>query len=356
MGRFINLLTIFITGFTLAMVTASLSCKNADGVDVDWFYVYKLPKPTKKSMISDGVTFYYLDDDHPVFNISPTTIAHHRQPISNTLNQIYTRREHVSYFFYNDHFPGELHARGGRTAHAKGVVAHDNDSGFWLIHSVPRFPSNQSYVWPETAKSFGQSMLCVSFPQSEMTKIKRQLEIMSPICYYKRHFDFQNNGRSRPTHNIQELISIKGQRFQHFSKAASFEIDLYEDLVVPELGCNLLVETFLLGNVVKVTSSEAVKNVKTIKLPHSAAFNSSRDHSKWAISHNSAEKRTVCVGDINRTTSQFRRGGGTLCADLPDVWVQYNKTVLEIEEPPCSYQFLRDIVVLIRVTIIGLFV
>lgn len=52
-----------------------------------------------------------------------------------------------------------------------GVLAFDSEAGFWLIHSVPMFPSNVSYFWPDNALSYGQSMLCVSFKSLLMEDI-----------------------------------------------------------------------------------------------------------------------------------------------------------------------------------------
>ena len=48
-------------------------------------------------------------------------------------------------------------------------------------------------------------------------------------------------------------------------------------------------------------------------------FSYKDDHSKWAISKNIYHPY-VCVGDINRMESQYKRGGGTTCFQTPQVW------------------------------------
>ena len=45
-----------------------------------------------------------------------------------------------------------------------GVVAFDETSGFWLVHSTPHFPPprDTGYAWPSSARIYGQTFLCVS--------------------------------------------------------------------------------------------------------------------------------------------------------------------------------------------------
>jgi deoxyribonuclease II len=40
------------------------------------------------------------------------------------------------------------------------------------------------------------------------------------------------------------------------------------------------------------------------------------DHSKWAVAPN-ATKPTLCIGDINRMTTQYARAGGAVCWETP---------------------------------------
>lgn len=63
----------------------------------------------------------------------------------------------------------------GTDGHSKGVVVANNSLGFWLVHSVPKFPQTpyqkNSYAYPKTAVKFGQSFLCISMMADELDKV-----------------------------------------------------------------------------------------------------------------------------------------------------------------------------------------
>lgn len=77
---------------------------------------------------------------------------------------------------YNDDHPtGKKDSYRG---HTKGVLTFDRDRGFWLVHSVPRFPHPEAYAYPESGTVFGQSLLCVSFFTRQALSDIGELEIL----------------------------------------------------------------------------------------------------------------------------------------------------------------------------------
>jgi deoxyribonuclease-2 len=87
-----------------------------------------------------------------------------------------------------------------------------------------------------------------------------------------------------------------------------------------------------------------VENVDEIdfgKWIHGFNFSTHRDHSKWAISFQSglsenSMSKVVCIGDINRMTTQKKRAGGTVCFENEYVWKAYSGLVKNIESCPLT--------------------
>ncbi|KAJ8039484.1 Plancitoxin-1 [Holothuria leucospilota] len=338
--------TIVTSLFVLTVVSEvvyieSVTCRDMNGMTVDWFYVYKLPKITTSGnvLIKTGVAFYYLDYNRQTFQLSTVSIENLSQPVAQTLQQIYTSPAgtvdiYVAHIMYNDQPPsGRRTSRG----HTKGVVSYDGKDGFWMVHSVPKFPGKSSpYQWPGNANTYGQSILCVSFKSPEMENIANQMLYNNPYVYSSNIPSklksiaptFQKilkgeHVKSSPWFRKTRLQSRGGEDFTHYAKYRSFGKDLYVDLVAKDLSSTFYVETWRRRNVLPsdCTHRYHVYNILDIKFSPTVQFSYTKDHSKWAISESADQ--VICIGDINREKSQFKRGGGTLCANLPQVWNQY---------------------------------
>lgn len=250
-------------------------------------------------------------------------------------------------------------------AHAKGVLAMDSTSGFWLIHSIPNFPEapdlGLGYKYPASGRDNGQSALCISFPSTkESEDVVNQLLYMRPNVYNisvsgeaaKSTPQLVNlkNKKWPPgiDSNIATIDSVRGKEFASFSrnsKASQVQGDLYADLIAPHLSSDLYVETWRRGAGTPLKSNCSskyhVQNINYVELKFSddseveksSPWHYLEDHSKWAVG-SSDDAPYVCVGDINRMASQFKRGGGAVCMKSDQVWKVLKDSVEEIEGCP----------------------
>ncbi|XP_037808431.1 plancitoxin-1 [Lucilia sericata] len=340
-----------------------VSCKNEEGENVDWFYLYKLPAhySTDKTVDYDktGLRYMYLTNaSYEQWNLSSNRINETSSMVALTLEPL-VANPLVLLLAYNDEFPnGQVIFDGG---HTKGVIATDGNTGIWLIHSVPKFPSLPKYEYPSTGAHYGQSFLCVTFNASEMEKIGEQLLFNEPNIYYERvpvtlsekfpHLEQAIRKEwisMEPFNNILDLKSLQGINFKSFAKTSKYNKELYEDFVAPTLDTNLLVETWRNGKGnfnSNCSLNDNVYNIQAIEFnKHNIQFNTTQDHSKWAVSQSVGLKfwrwrlpstsNWICVGDINRQQHQLQRGGGVLCQQQKKLAKLYKKLVQRYES--CS--------------------
>jgi deoxyribonuclease-2 len=251
-------------------------------------------------------------------------------PVSKTLNQLYKSHSSLTYAFWNDE-----HSDGKKInspyAHAKGIVAFDGKSGFWITHSLPKFPGTTKQGNPSydgAATTYGQHFFCITIDKAALSNLN-ELAMVNRYSVYDAA-DNANVGSDftdwaldkKYGTETSKVISVKskgGQSFTAFAKMNKFDNALYEELVASEFKTNLYTETWQNG-VGKMpswcgggTHKYAVENIKTVNFP-GKTWTESQDHSKWAIAEKlTSSKGIFCVGDINRQTGQYNRGGGTIC-------------------------------------------
>jgi deoxyribonuclease II len=239
------------------------------------------------------------------------------------------------WIMYNDEHPdGKASDYHG---HAKGVIFFDSDgNGFWLVHSVPKFPpaTSDSYSYPDAESIYGQSFLCTMLDKNALENIAAQLKYADVYTYdsnfpsslessmpnMKSLIDGDHNTGS-PTYSVADFSSKRGQSFTSFSKNKDFNADLYSKLVAPQYSSDLWIETWLrpfYGSCCKPTCSYNNQNVRQIQI-EDIEYLESQDHSKWCITVPINQKNIVCVGGINRNLTQWKRGGGTVCFKSSDL-------------------------------------
>ena len=285
--------------------------------------ISKVPelKKLNNALFTEGTGYLYYDSkQYGSFTASDKSISSSTSAVGYTLSQIYDSTANVGYAFYNNETPNGH--KYGSDAHSKGVVGYDSESGFWFVHSVPEFPpkKKESYKYPNSGVIYGQSMLCMSLPLSEINTAGRQFQTVGPKLYdfympdslrdiLPDLYDVTVNHKRtyNPTSRIATLTSKGGIEFTSFAKSKNFDKDLYAGLVSPSLRKSLLVETWIrTEKISKCCEPEElhcpydVYNVNWVKFNEEVSYHETKDHSKWAVA---LDKSTLCIGDINRMVS-----------------------------------------------------
>uniref|UniRef100_A0A1I8AST7 Deoxyribonuclease II n=1 Tax=Steinernema glaseri TaxID=37863 RepID=A0A1I8AST7_9BILA len=313
------------------------SCRDMSGQPVDWFVFYKMPRQkwSEDENIKNGTGFLYLDSSNKQWVKASVGMDSQQQAVAHTMEAFYKDVSSPTLFhvLYNDELPDSTEW-SATLGHTKGAAVFDTTSGFWLIHSLPRFLNNASYAFPSNAHTFGQMGLCVSFGYDALPLLAEQLYYTNPNIYssylplkigtdvplMKKVLAGQVSDMA-PFYSMKTMKSSGGAGFVHFAKTGKFGKDLYHDLVAPRLASPLLVESWLHESAEDknlfsdCSGGYSVYNAKYVKLPCDVNFENWWDHSKYAVAFDDGgfANPWVCVGDINRQTHQEVRGGGTMC-------------------------------------------
>ena len=312
--------------------STAVGCRDDDGNPVDYWYALKAHKLT---------TYAYSDANGGTFKMSPNDMASPNDgALAQTLQQIYAGDSGVGYAMYNDETP-DKHTEQSR-AHSKGVVGFGSGGGFWLVHSAPRFPDyvKNGYkgfgqgVNPASTR-YAQSFLCLSLPLDEIDAGVASNMIVNWPHVHDSSLPSSLSGSlptvaswlagshtTTPTATVREVKTQGGKVFHAFAKNKQWNKQLYEDLVAPTFKMDLACETWQDGvdqmpSYCKPDYANDVENVQYVELPGKGAparWKHTVDHSKWCVGANAAKGHVACIGDINRMSSQAKRGGGTVCS------------------------------------------
>ncbi|XP_006900893.1 PREDICTED: deoxyribonuclease-2-alpha [Elephantulus edwardii] len=336
----------------------ALTCHGDSGQPVDWFVVYKLPAHSgHEDAAGSGLKYKYLDASTGGWQDGVTPISSSEGAVGRSLLPLYgSNTSQLAFLLYNDQPPKSSRVPDSSSrGHTKGVLLLDQEGGFWLIHSVPRFPppaSSAAYSWPDSARVYGQTLLCVSFPLTQFLMIGKQLTYTYPLVYdhnlegvFAQKFPILedvvkgNHVRQGPWNSSVTLTSQAGATFQSFAKFGNFGNDLYSGWLAEALGSDLQVQFWHNSAGILPSNCSGAQEVLDITQtafpgPGGPTFNATEDHSKWCVA---PKGPWTCVGDMNRNQREEHRGGGTLCAQLPALWKAFQPLVKAWEpcEKPC---------------------
>jgi len=349
----------------------------------------KSADPSLKVAVGDEYT--YFDSEMARTSTSQLTLSARRirdaqGALLATLAQISgpaakTNRS-LGWYCYNDEDRLDSRSEGQGPpwdcGHCKGVLAFDlaSNTAFWLIHSVPLFPWPPDWQYRNGELEMGQTMLCITLSDAEaaqtiaqlmydahspnvylasdllantkgqlygyppaslpLTDVPNKLGPTDPRSQLLKNMNAAKSGSTKPYAAQVRFLSRGGQKFRAMAKNKAWDKDLYNDLVGPALNEDIDVETWervkaipperKTGETHEVVNMQGV-NLTPLEIPYAwAEYN---DHAKLAISDadNPPGSRWVCVGDINFTDAQEKRGGGTVAFQCDPLWNSLSKVL-----------------------------
>jgi len=261
--------------------------------------------------------------------------------INSWLTNLYLGKTWTNWQVYNDetsHLGDNHHKKG----HCKGIVAWNTSHISWLCHSVPNFPrqfSGDSISEIESGELiYGQSFQYIEFEFTSelLARVLNQLQIM------EAHIFIEN------TNNFNQLFLLKNtticelkltDNITHFAKSPAHHIDIYNDVLAKQYpSITWYVESWIRGHHIVDVEGDVERDgegegegegslIKDIKQLHfeEIEYKESQDHSKWATTENS---EYYWVGDLNRMTSQYSRGGGGFVCKDADIARAFYKLIV----------------------------
>ncbi|KAL4475090.1 hypothetical protein ABPG74_001786 [Tetrahymena malaccensis] len=318
-------------------------CLNQQGKKVDWFIALKLPS---------GAEYAYCDSENcSTLRIQSQPLDDvNSSPLFKTLKQIQqVQSDQYSTIFWNDQPPTQ--SASSTYAHAKGVMGIGSEQGFLIVHSTPKFPeiSNGNIVLgiQPNQQIYGQHYFCISTSTPELDRIASAYNVDYPFVYSgyvsKIHSQFPYFTRMlkniRDVEKDQDTINFKtskGVSMIKFSKSGKWVVPFYDNVAAANLKTSLFVESWgsPQENPDCNTDGYSVNSNTFIDFQQNGIqYKWTKDHSKYAISSNTS-KPYVCLGDINRQTSQWKRGGGTVCFQNQQVYNNFRKIM--VQQQDCS--------------------
>lgn len=346
---------------------SALGARDETGKPVDWWFMYKVSEKSQSTgKPASGTEYLYMDANgarrRKPLALSPNRIDGKRGALQSTLQQLYAKgakaNKNLGWYFYNDQYPAGVVV--GSRGHTKGVLAFDlrTNGAFWLVQSTPEFPPTGKYGYPMTGHEMAQTFLCVSLANADTAKqIAHQMFVAQQPNVYgtsalptalrkdandprRRLIHDEIAVGSTPVTSDLPFLSRAGAPFRVIAKNKTWGHDFYNDLVGPALHDNLDVETWGHDTAPADRDSDKIHkivpmhsvNLRPLGLPYS--WSEEVDHAKLAISDKSEPRKWVCVGDLNFTIAQEKRGGGTVCFQNAALWKSLSRILSAAAEPP----------------------
>ena len=234
------------------------------------------------------------------------------------LRQLYENSNWLFWQVYNDetgHIGDNHHKKG----HCKGIVAWNNKRISWLCHSVPNFPrtfeGNRISEIEPGELIYGQSFQYIEIDYSlEMIRnILKQIRIMEAQVYINTYMlEFVKCKSKISVLKLSDTIT-------HFAKSPHHNIDIY-DYLCNKYNRTWKVESWIRGH--KIEQTNTIVDITSLQF-EDIKWTESQDHSKWATT-----EHLYWIGDLNRMTSQYKRGGGGFVCQDTNLALAFNKLII----------------------------
>ena len=111
--------------------------------------------------------------------------------------------------------------------------------------------------------------------------------------------------KNKPYPKINRINLLKiSEDIVHIVKPHNLKIDIYSECIVKDSQDKWSIQTWKRGHMIQTINTK-VHDITQLQF-NDNKWSSSMDHSKWGVSNN----EYYWVGDLNRMTSQYDRGGG----------------------------------------------
>lgn len=300
------------TVFAFCAVAAYPDCIGDAGHPVDSWFMIKAPHGT-------DVIYYekdYKGFQHSKHSANDTTVG----ALGQTMQQLWKHPE-LEYVLFNDEIPGST-TYNFSVGHSKGIWMWDTtqQKAVVLQHSTPKFPqgpqSSPTYLGlGSNAWMNGQHFACFSMSLSALETIAKPAQLTVAQIYEKHISDstpatlteFANGSYLTEAVCVPTDFRTATLNVTYFAKSRQWDKKLYADCIGPSLRSNLFVESWIRGSQCPC-GIDNIYDIDKLDFGSGFKFSEYNDHSKWAVNDG-----TVCPSDINRMTTQEKRGGSAFC-------------------------------------------
>ncbi|CAD8149190.1 unnamed protein product [Paramecium octaurelia] len=346
----------FVLFSSLLFLVFGQTCIDHSGNAIDWWFILKMP--TDKTFSVRGMDYLYCDANNNcgTFDWQTDQLDDLTSPLQRTIAQIDFHDDNVMSVLWSDQ-PWNKNTISDR-AHSKGILsANINGDAFLISHSTPTFPMlDDAYDqivlgMPSSSQVYGQHYMCLSITTTEANRLATEYIIAetltnranSPAAFataFPQLYQLKTNSRTKTYQTesgtvlsaaLQDSIKISskgGFKLTAYSKNENLVEDFYADVVAPALGVDLIMETWGngTGGLQDPVCDQVPKSYSNLVRQHGAfSFSYTKDHSKYGLT---ATSNNVCFCDLNRQTTQQKRGGVVYCFQHNSLWSIINQSFI----------------------------